>query len=284
RHLRAGPDLQDRRRRRPQRGNRDDAHRALLPGRRRDADLGGERGGRSAGRRPGDGDAHLRPAVGQGSHVGRGQAGPRHVLTAPSPCSEGGYAFAAHEGGGRARGAGGRYSAAASVRRRRRSGGRRAPPSAGAASAFSASNLAFSLAMSSSRLAASLRRRRSIPPVPAGMSRPTITFSLRPSSVSTLPLTAASVSTRVVSWNEAAEMKLLVCSEALVMPSSTGLAVAGRLPAFSNARFFSLNSMRSTCSPLRKSVSPGSSTSTFCSIWRTITSMCLSLMVTPCSR
>ena len=44
-------------------------------------------------------------------------------------------------------------------------------------------------------------------PVPAGMRRPTMTFSFRPSSVSTLPWTAASVRTRVVSWNDAAEMK-----------------------------------------------------------------------------
>ena len=43
-------------------------------------------------------------------------------------------------------------------------------------------------------------------PVPAGMRRPTMTFSLRPSSRSALPETAASVRTRVVSWNEAAEM------------------------------------------------------------------------------
>ena len=68
------------------------------------------------------------------------------------------------------------------------------------------------------------------------------------------------------------------------MPSSTGFAVAGRLPDFSKARFCSLNSILSICSPLRNSVSPGSSTSTFCSICRTMTSMCLSLMVTPCSR
>ena len=72
-----------------------------------------------------------------------------------------------------------------------------------------------------------------MPPVPAGMSRPTITFSLRPSRVSTLPLTAASVSTRVVSWNEAAEMNERVCSDAFVIPSSTGVALAGRLPAAS---------------------------------------------------
>jgi hypothetical protein len=57
-----------------------------------------------------------------------------------------------------------------------------------------------------------------------------MTFSLRPSSVSILPWTAASVSTRVVSWKEAAEMKLRVCRLALVMPSSTGLPSAGFLP------------------------------------------------------
>ena len=43
RHLRARPDLQDRHRRRAQRGGRDDADGARLSGRRRDADLGGER-------------------------------------------------------------------------------------------------------------------------------------------------------------------------------------------------------------------------------------------------
>ena len=47
--------------------------------------------------------------------------------------------------------------------------------------------------------------------------------------------TSASVSTRVVSWKDAAEMKLRVCKDALVMPNSTGLAVATRLPAFSIA-------------------------------------------------
>src|SRR5206468_4284942 len=56
-----------------------------------------------------------------------------------------------------------------------------------------------------------------------------MTFSLRPRSSSVLPEMAASVSTRVVSWNDAAEMKLSVDNEAFVMPSSTGFAVAGRL-------------------------------------------------------
>jgi len=35
------------------------------------------------------------------------------------------------------------------------------------------------------------------------------------------------VSTRVVSWNDAAEMNDLVCRLALVMPSRTGSALAG---------------------------------------------------------
>ncbi|MNV28327.1 hypothetical protein D3C71_1195150 [compost metagenome] len=61
-----------------------------------------------------------------------------------------------------------------------------------------------------------------VPPVPAGMRRPTMTFSLRPCSVSVLPAIAASVRTLVVSWKDAAEMKDGVCSEALVMPSRTG--------------------------------------------------------------
>ena len=64
-------------------------------------------------------------------------------------------------------------------------------------------------------------------PVPAGMSLPMMTFSLRPMSGSTLPLMAASVRTRVVSWNDAAERKESVAREAFVMPSRIGLATAG---------------------------------------------------------
>src|SRR5436305_10075901 len=41
-------------------------------------------------------------------------------------------------------------------------------------------------------------------PVPAGISLPMMMFSLRPKSMSLLPSMAASVSTRVVSWNDAA--------------------------------------------------------------------------------
>ena len=69
-----------------------------------------------------------------------------------------------------------------------------------------------------------------------------ITFSLKPRRRSTLPSVAASVRTRVVSWNDAAEMKLSVSSEALVIPSNTGVASAG-LPPCSTTRcvlFFEL--------------------------------------------
>ena len=58
-----------------------------------------------------------------------------------------------------------------------------------------------------------------------------MTFSFRPTSGSILPLMAASVSTRVVSWKEAAERKLSVARDALVMPSRIRLAMAGRPPA-----------------------------------------------------
>ena len=43
-------------------------------------------------------------------------------------------------------------------------------------------------------------------PVPAGMSRPMMTFSLRPRRSSVLPQIAASVSTLVVSWKDEALM------------------------------------------------------------------------------
>jgi len=60
-------------------------------------------------------------------------------------------------------------------------------------------------------------------PVPAGMSRPMITFSFRPFNRSTAPWMLASVSTLVVSWKEAAETQLSVLSEALVIPRINAL-------------------------------------------------------------
>jgi len=61
-------------------------------------------------------------------------------------------------------------------------------------------------------------------PVPAGINLPTITFSLRPSSVSVLPFIDASVRILVVSWKEAAEINDLVDNDALVIPNNIGFA------------------------------------------------------------
>ena len=58
-----------------------------------------------------------------------------------------------------------------------------------------------------------------------------ITFSLRPIRWSRAPLIAASVSTRVVSWKDAAARNEDVLSDALVTPSSTVCAVAGSPPS-----------------------------------------------------
>ena len=74
--------------------------------------------------------------------------------------------------------------------------------------------------------------------MPAGIRRPMMTFSFRPTSSSFLPRTAASVSTRVVFWNDAADRKLSVASDASVMPSSTQSAVAW-LPLMFWTRVFS---------------------------------------------
>ena len=98
------------------------------------------------------------------------------------------------------------------------------------------------------------------------------------------PRIAASVSTRVVSWNDAAEMNDCVVRLALVMPSSTGSACAGVPFRFIDPLVLVAEGQAVHVSPSRKSVSPGSITRTFCSIWRTITPMCLSLICTPCSR
>src|ERR1700712_812529 len=68
-------------------------------------------------------------------------------------------------------------------------------------------------------------------PLPAGITRPTMTFSLRPRRPSILPLIAASVRTRVVSWKLAAEMKLSVERLALGIPRRSGPPPAGATPA-----------------------------------------------------
>jgi hypothetical protein len=70
----------------------------------------------------------------------------------------------------------------------------------------------------------------------------------------------------VVSWNEAAEKNERVCKLALVIPSSTGVPVAGFLPSSLALALTWSNSILSTCSPGIMSVSPWSVISTFCSI------------------
>jgi hypothetical protein len=62
----------------------------------------------------------------------------------------------------------------------------------------------------------------------------------------------------VVSWNEAAEMKLSVESDAFVMPRRSGVPSAGSPPRFITFSFSSMKRKQSTCSSLecllRKSV------------------------------
>src|SRR5208283_3870462 len=70
----------------------------------------------------------------------------------------------------------------------------------------------------------------------------------------------ASVSTRVVSWNDAAEMNESVESEAFVMPRSSGRPVAGLPPSLITRSFSSRNANLSSCSSSRNRVSPTSST------------------------
>ncbi|RWX49716.1 hypothetical protein VT98_10151, partial [Candidatus Electrothrix communis] len=57
-----------------------------------------------------------------------------------------------------------------------------------------------------------------------------ITFSFKPSRVSTLPAIAALVKTLVVSWKEAAEINESVDNDAFVTPNNWGSAEAGCMP------------------------------------------------------
>ena len=131
---------------------------------------------------------------------------------------------------------------------------------------------------------ASLRRRRSMPPVPAGIRRPTMTFSLRPSSVSDLAVDGGIGEHARGLLERGRRDEAPRLQRRLGDAEQHGLARCRALAGLLEARLISSNSILSSCSPFSSSVSPASSTSTFCSIWRTITSMCLSLIVTPCSR
>lgn len=83
-----------------------------------------------------------------------------------------------------------------------------------------------------------------------------ITFSLRPMSLSLRLLMAASVSTRVVSWNDAALSHESVANDALVIPISTGRPAAGSPPSDTTRRLAASNSARSVSEPGRNSVDP----------------------------
>ena len=69
-----------------------------------------------------------------------------------------------------------------------------------------------------------------------------MTFSFKPRRKSTRPAIEASVSTLVVSWNEAAEMKLSVQSDAFVIPKSNGSAVADRATCLNDFLVFRFES------------------------------------------
>jgi hypothetical protein len=72
-----------------------------------------------------------------------------------------------------------------------------------------------------------------------------MTFSLRPSSAVDLAWIAASVSTLVVSWKDAAESHDSVASDALVMPMSTGRPRPAAPPSVTTRRF----SVSNDCAP-----------------------------------
>ena len=78
-------------------------------------------------------------------------------------------------------------------------------------------------------------------PVPAGTSLPMMMFSLRPMRPSLLHSIAASVRTRVVSWNEAADSHESVANEAFVIPISSGRPSAGFLLSVTSWRLVSAN-------------------------------------------
>ena len=93
----------------------------------------------------------------------------------------------------------------------------------------------------------------------------------------------ASVSTRVVSWKEAADIKEFVCKDALVIPKRTLSNKTGFFLSLDNFSLIFFMSFKSITSPNNNSESPGSLTSTFFNICLTIVSMCLSFITTPCN-
>ena len=88
-----------------------------------------------------------------------------------------------------------------------------------------------SVGSSSSFTRIGITERYLLIPVPAGISFPIMTFSLRPMRLSILPFTEASVKVLEVSWKEAADRKLSVERDAFVIPKSILLTVAGTPPS-----------------------------------------------------
>ena len=129
-------------------------------------------------------------------------------------------------------------------------------------------------------------------PVPAGIKWPQITFSFIPSSLSILPLIAASFKTFVVSWKEAADIKLDVCKAARVIPWRIWVEVAATASrtstGFKSRRFnilFSSRNLRAvTICPACIFWESPASTTTFLPQIRSFSSMNSSLSTTCCSR
>jgi hypothetical protein len=67
-------------------------------------------------------------------------------------------------------------------------------------------------------------------PVPAGINLPIITFSFRPTSLSSFPLIAAFISIFVVFWNDAAERKLFLYRDTSEIPNTRDSAVGASYP------------------------------------------------------
>jgi hypothetical protein len=110
-----------------------------------------------------------------------------------------------------------------------------------------------------------------------------MTFSFRPTSGSDADSSAASVSTRVVSWKEAADSHESVASDALVIPISIGRP--RRLAAFGqDAVVLLVEPHPVDVVAGQEAVSPASTTFTRRNICRTISSTCLSWIGTPCER
>src|SRR3989344_1022508 len=120
-------------------------------------------------------------------------------------------------------------------------------------------------------------------PVPAGMRRPMMTFSLRPMSRSIAPPTAASASLRGVFWKEIAERKDARVRETSVIPSRSCFALSGSPSCSFITRVKRSYSKSAMISPAETPVSPEVTTETRLNICFTIISRCLRPVETPCN-